>query len=61
MAVAPKRAATAYFIFSEEKRVEAREECLAEAGTDKISVAIVAKKIGEKWRALSDEEKARCA
>ena len=54
------RGPTAFFLFSEEKREQARAECVAaaEAGA-KISVAIVAKAIGEKWRALSDAEKAQ--
>eukprot|EP00884_Botryococcus_braunii_P022402 jgi/Botrbrau1/8846/Bobra.50_2s0006.1 len=54
-----KRAPTAYFIFSEEKRAEARAECLQDATTEKVSVAVVAKKIGEKWRALPEEERKR--
>ena len=53
------RGPTAFFLFSEEKREQARAECVAaaEAGA-KISVAVVAKAIGEKWRALTDAEKA---
>ena len=53
------RAPTAFFLFSEEQREQTRAECIAaaEPGT-KISVATVAKAIGEKWRALSDAEKA---
>lgn len=54
-----KKAPTAYFIFSEEKRLEAREECMREAANEKISVTTVAKRIGEKWRALSEEDKKR--
>ena len=53
------RGPTAFFLFSEEKREQTRAECVAavEPGA-KISVAVVAKAIGEKWRALSDAEKA---
>ena len=53
------RGPTAFFLFSEERREQARAECVAaaEAGA-KISVAVVAKVIGEKWRALTDAEKA---
>jgi HMG (high mobility group) box len=56
-----KKTVTAYFVFSEEKRAEAREECLQGALTQKVSAAIVAKKIGGKWRALPEEEKIRCS
>ena len=53
------RGPTAFFIFSEEKREQIRAECgsAAEPGAKK-SVAVVAKAIGEKWRALTDAEKA---
>ena len=57
--MASKRAATAFFIFSEEQRECTRAECTAQAEAGaKISVAAVAKAIGEKWRALTDDEKA---
>ena len=53
------RAPTAFFLFSEEQRRQTRAECIAAAEPGaKISVAIVAKAIGEKWRALTDAEKA---
>ena len=53
------RAPTAFFLFSEEQREQTRAECVAAAEPGaKISVATVAKAIGEKWRALSDAEKA---
>ena len=53
------RGPTAFFLFSEEQREQTRAECVATAEPGaKISVAVVAKAIGEKWRALSDEEKA---
>ncbi len=53
------RGPTAFFLFSEKKREQTRAECVAaaEAGA-KVSVAVVAKAIGEKWRALTDAEKA---
>ena len=55
------RGPTAFFLFSEEQREQTRAECVAAAEPGaKISVAVVAKAIGEKWRALSDEEKAEC-
>jgi hypothetical protein len=57
--MAAKRAPTPFFVFSEEQRESTRAECIANADTGaKVSVATVAKAIGEKWRALSDEEKA---
>lgn len=53
------RGPTAFFIFSEEKREQTRAECVAAAESGaKISVAVVAKAIGEKWRALTDAQKA---
>jgi hypothetical protein len=53
------RGPTAFFLFSEEQREQTRAECVAAAEPGaKMSVAVVAKAIGEKWRALSDEEKA---
>ncbi len=57
--MAAKRAPTAFFIFSEEQREATRAECQAQAEPRvKVSVGAVAKAIGEKWRALTDEEKA---
>ena len=53
------RGPTAFFIFSEEKREQTRAECVAAAEPGaKISVAVVAKAIGQKWRALTDAERA---
>ena len=52
---------TAYFAFSSEHRATVREELQAVAGSDqKVSVAEVAKTLGQKWRALDDAEKDRC-
>ena len=57
--MAAKRGPTAYFLFSDEQREATRAECLAAAEPGaKISVAVVAKAIGKKWRALSDKAKA---
>ena len=56
--MASKRAPSAYFIFANEHRSAARAECVAEAGTEKVSVAQVAKVIGRRWKALTDEERA---
>ncbi len=54
------RGPTAYFVFTEQHRAEAKEELLRAGGRDaKVSVAQVAKALGDKWRGLSDEEKAR--
>lgn len=53
------RAPTAFFLFSQEQREQTRAECVAAAEPGaKVSVATVAKAIGEKWRALTDVEKA---
>ncbi len=52
---------TAYFAFSDEHRAAVREELQAAAGTEqRISVAEVAKGLGQKWQALDDAEKERC-
>lgn len=54
------KAQTAYFLFADIHRDAARAEAQAEAEEGaKVSVAVVAKKIGALWRALSDEEKAK--
>jgi hypothetical protein len=55
--MAPKRAASAYFVFCNEHRATTKAEYLAQADTEKVSVAVVAKILGEKWRALSDEQR----
>lgn len=54
------RGPTAYFIFCGEHRAEARThvEAAAEPG-QKISVATVAKRLGQLWGAQSEEEKQR--
>ena len=53
----PKRAVSAYFTFCNEHREAAKAAYLAEAATDKVNVATIAKLLGEKWRGLSDEER----
>jgi hypothetical protein len=48
--MAPKRGATAYFVFCEEQRAATRDEVLAAAGEGaKVSVAVVAKVRADKW------------
>ena len=50
---APKRAQTAFFYFADEKRA-ALMQAQRDAG-EKVSVAEVAKKIGEMWKELEDK------
>ncbi|EFN59540.1 hypothetical protein CHLNCDRAFT_56806 [Chlorella variabilis] len=52
----PPRGQTAYFLFSEEHRAAAKADLAAQDGA-KAGVAQVAKLVGAKWAALSDEEK----
>ncbi|CAG9461960.1 unnamed protein product [Pedinophyceae sp. YPF-701] len=56
----PRRAPTAYFLFSHDERAAATEEWRAKH-PDKQSVAVaeVASILGERWRALPDDAKAR--
>ena len=49
------RGPTAYFLFSDEQRAICKAELEAQGG--KHGVAQVAKLVGQKWAALSDEEK----
>lgn len=51
------RTVSAYFVFCDKHRAETRSAILANTGSEKISVAQVAKALGEKWRTLSDEDK----
>ena len=51
------KAVSAYFTFCDEHRAQTKADILDETGFDKISVAQVAKALGEKWKKLSDEEK----
>ena len=52
---AKKQTPTPYFLFSEEQRAVCKAELEAEGS--KAGVAQVAKLVGKKWGALSDEEK----
>lgn len=49
------RGPTAYFLFSDENRASAKAELAEQPG--KHGVAHVAKLIGQRWAALSEEEK----
>lgn len=51
---------SAYFVFSEIERKRTKEDLIA-GGAEKVSVADVAKALGEKWRNKSDEEKRKYA
>ena len=55
--MAPKKAVSAYFLFCNEHREAARAKYLAQAGTDKVNVAAIAKLLGEQWRNLTDEQR----
>jgi hypothetical protein len=50
-----RRGPTAYFVFTEEHRAAAKAELESQGA--KAGVAQVAKLVGAKWAALSDEEK----
>ena len=52
-----KRPPTAYFLFCEEERPAARQACLENEPSGKVSVAIVAKALGKAWEALSEEQR----
>lgn len=51
------RVQSAYFVFCDQRRAETKAQLLADAESDKISVAQVAKALGELWRQLPDDEK----
>lgn len=51
------RAPTAYFVFANEQRAEVLKELAAQSENGKPSVAKASKVIGERWKALSDEER----
>jgi len=56
----PRRGPTAYFVFADEQRGAAKAALVEAAGPGaKVSVAAVAKEIGERWRALGEEAKQR--
>merc|ERR1712000_712441 len=50
---APKRPASAYFLYI----ADVREDVVEEIG--KSDIAAIGKKMGEMWRSLSDEEKSK--
>ena len=52
----PPRGPTAYFLFAGEVRTAVQEE-LAAGSDGKVGVAAVGKAIGQRWNALSDEQK----
>ena len=52
-----KRAPCGYIIFSNENRVEVREQLVAEADGEKVPPGAVVKKLAEMWNSLGDEEK----
>ena len=52
-----KRPTTAFFVFCNEHRDACKADYVAQSGSDKVSVAAVAKLLGEKWRGLPDEQK----
>ena len=49
---------TAYMLFNEEQRPTVMAKLRAEAPDGKVAVTVVAKAIGELWKALTDENKA---
>lgn len=51
------RGPTAYFLFADTVRASVQAELQARQPDGKLSVAILGKAIGERWQALSDEEK----
>ena len=52
-----KRAPCGYMIFSNEKRIEVRDELLAEANGEKVPPGAVVKKLAEMWNELGEDEK----
>jgi DNA-directed RNA polymerase I subunit RPA43 len=53
-----KRAPTAYFLFADSVRDAVRADLQGGDAAAKVSVAAVAKGVGERWKALTDEDKA---
>ena len=51
----PKRAQSAYFIFSNDKRPELMEEAKKNGG--KVDVTVVSKELGKLWTEMSDKKK----
>lgn len=54
---APKRAQSAYFHFSADKRPEVMEELKKKSKEGKIDVTLVSKELGAMWKKLSDKKK----
>tara|TARA_Y100001958_G_scaffold158672_2_gene157294 strand:+ start:742 stop:1173 length:432 start_codon:yes stop_codon:yes gene_type:complete len=54
---APKRAQSAYFHFSAEKRPEVMENLKKKSTEGKIDVTLVSKELGQMWKKLSDKKK----
>ena len=52
-----KRAPCGYMIFSNENRVEVREQLVTEADGEKVPPGAVVKKLAEMWNALDEDEK----
>ena len=54
---APKRAQSAYFHFSADKRPEIMEKLKKSSENGKIDVTLVSKELGKIWKTLSDKKK----
>ena len=52
-----KKPPSAYFLFCEQERADARQSCFEADPAAKVSVAVVAKELGKRWEALCAEEK----
>ena len=53
----PKRPKNAFMLFSESVREEVKADLISKADDGKIRVADVSKACGERWKAMTDEEK----
>lgn len=53
----PKKPVSAYFLFCNEHREATKATYLAQAETDKVNVAAIAKLLGEQWRNLTDQQR----
>lgn len=52
-----KRAPCGYMLFSNENRVQVREELIKEADGEKVPPGAVVKKLAELWNSLDDDKK----
>lgn len=52
-----KRAPCGYMLFSNENRVQVREELIEEADGEKVPPGVVVKKLAEMWNSLDEDEK----